>query len=483
MQDAPVHVAIIGSGPSGFYAAEALQQSIEHVHIDMYDRLPTPFGLVRAGVAPDHPKLKDVSAVFERIMRLPRFRFMGNVAVGRDIGLADLRSNYQAVILAYGASAARKLGIPGETLRHSHSATEFVGWYNGHPDFRDVQFDLSQEVAVVVGHGNVAADVCRILLTPPSVLATTDIAAHALDVLRESRIREVHLVGRRGPAQAKFTPKELRGLGLIPGCTAMGDETPLTDACRAELADRMNVNSAKNVEILQGFADRRGRDERRLVFHFCLEPQEIEGGNQVERIVFRRTRLEGPPFKQRAVALPEELSIDCSLVLASVGYHGSHLQGAPFDPGRGIVPNDHGRVLEAGRSVPGLYVTGWLKRGATGIIGNNRADSIETVHCVVEDLARSSRDPCGGYDPIEAALAGADIKVVDAEDWCRIDAVERARGLSAGKPREKFTRVGDMLRSLDAEHVSQENAKTVCAAGTREAFRTGTANASVAVGS
>jgi ferredoxin--NADP+ reductase len=443
------HAAIVGSGPSGFFAAEALLNALPDILIDMFERLPTPYGLVRSGVAPDHPKLKQVTLVFDKIMRSERFNFLGNVSVGTDLSLEALQQSYDIVILAYGASTNRKMGILGERLANSRSATEFVGWYNGHPDFRDCMFDLTQEVAVVVGHGNVAADVARILLQPPDDLRRTDIAAHALEAIAESKIREVHLVGRRGPAQAKFTTRELRGLGVIPQCQALihGNTVTLGLACEQELADRSNINALQNVEFFHGLCNAgESRAARKLIFHFCLSPERLEGqAGRVKQFVFRRNVLRGNPFEQTAAPTEELFSIDCGLVFGSIGYRGQPLERVPFDFRRGVVPNRKGRVECAGTAVNGLYVTGWLKRGPTGIIGTNRADSIETVQQILEDLPGLILRPQGGRQQLVESISRRSVPVIGLPEWLKIDAAECAMGRQANKPREKFTRVTDML--------------------------------------
>jgi len=459
------HAAIVGSGPSGFYAAEALLNALPDVVIDMYERLPTPYGLVRSGVAPDHPKLKQVTLVFDKIMQSKRFNFLGNVVVGTDLSLDALRDAYDIVVLAYGASTDRKMGIPGEGLANSHSATEFVGWYNGHPDFRDCTFDLSQEVAVVVGHGNVAADVSRILLQPPDDLRRTDIAAHALEVLAESKIREVHLVGRRGPAQAKFTTRELRGLALIPQCLAVAqdDAVPVGPACEVELADRSNINALQNVKFfrgLRGLAPK--KTPRKIIFHFCLSPERLDGeAGRVKRFVLRRNMLRGNPFEQTAAPTDELFAIDCGLVFSSIGYRGQPLERLPFDFRRGVVPNREGRVECGGAPLDGLYVTGWLKRGPTGIIGTNRADSIETVQQILEDLPRRIPRAQGRRRQLLDSLSLRNIKVIGLHEWLKIDAAERAGGTKAGKPREKFTRITGMIDA--ASRSVRESPESCCA--------------------
>jgi ferredoxin/flavodoxin---NADP+ reductase len=451
------HAAIVGSGPSGFYAAEALLSALPDIVIDMFERLPTPYGLVRSGVAPDHRKLKQVTLVFDKIMRSERFNFLGNVSVGTDVSLEALQQSYDIVVLAYGASTDRKMGISGEGLANSHSAAEFVGWYNGHPDFRDRTFDLSQEVAVVVGHGNVAADVARILLQPPDDLRSTDIAAHALEALAESNIREVHLVGRRGPAQAKFTTGELRGLSLIPQCQALTDSNAATlgPACELELADRSNINALRNVEVFRGLCNARDSQiARKLIFHFCLSPEMLEGeAGRVKQFVFRRNMLRGNPFEQAAVPTEDLFGIDCGLVFGSIGYRGQPLERIPFDFRRGVVPNRKGRVERDGIALDGLYVTGWLKRGPTGIIGTNRADSIETVQQMLEDLPGRIPRPQGGRRQLVDSISRRSAPVIGLPEWLKIDAAERAMGRPVNKPREKFTRITDMIDIVSQDHV------------------------------
>jgi ferredoxin--NADP+ reductase len=464
-----LRVAVIGSGPSGFYATEALFQNVEDVCVDMYERLPTPFGLVRSGVAPDHPKLKEVTVVYSRLMQDTRFAFLGNVEIGRDVDISQLQAAYDAVVLACGAASDRKLDIAGQELTGVHSATQFVGWYNGHPDYRDLAFDLSHETAVVVGQGNVAADVARILLRPPEDLASTDVAAHALEALRRSRIRTVHLVGRRGPVQAKFTTKELRGLMSIRDCAVEVETASLTASCRLELTDRRNVNAAKNFELFERCFTPSDAG-RRIAFRFLLEPEAVVGDNRVEQIIFRRTRLDGPAFAQSACATEERVSIDCGLVLTSIGYRGRPIEGVPFDETRGVVPNIGGFVDTESDQAPWLYVTGWLKRGPTGIIGTNRADSIETIQRLLAALPALPRKRSDARNTLLAALA--DHIVVDVEGWTKIDEAERANGIRVGKPREKYVRVNEMLDCLDLAGVT----------GTRKAFGTGTATEHPRVG-
>ncbi len=449
-QERPLRVAVVGSGPSGFFAADHLLKSLVVCEVNLFERLPVPFGLVRGGVAPDHPKIRTVTKVFERTAAHPRFAFFGNVEIGRDLSLEELRRFHDAVILAYGAEADQRMGIPGEDLPGSHTATEFVGWYNAHPDFRDARFDLSKETAVIVGAGNVALDVARILCLPPEALAATDIAGHALDALAESRVRDVVLLVRRGPAQVKFTLSELKEIGDIPGCQPVVDPAEL--ALNPESAEEINTPElARILEILGEFAARPADPaaRRRIHFRFLAGPHALEGEGEVERIVLERNRLAGPAFHQKPWATGETFALDCGLVFRSIGYRGLPLPGAPFHEKGGVVPNTLGCVEDNGRTVPGLYAAGWIKRGPTGVIGTNKADSLETVKSVLTDTAGLAPCPEPDTEALRALLRARGVRAVSFDDWRVIDAAEQARGAVLGKPRERFTRVAEMLAALD----------------------------------
>ena len=446
----PLRVAIVGSGPSAFYATEALIKSGHTVRIDMFERLPAPFGLVRNGVAPDHPKLKQPILIYDKIARSPTFTFLGNVAVGYDIRVAELQSAYHAVIFACGAETDRKLGIAGEDLPGSYTATEFVGWYNGHPDYRDRVFDLSQETAVIIGQGNVAADVCRILSKTVDELKHTDIAEHALAVLAESKIREIHVIGRRGPAQAKFTNKELRELGELADCDAMVDPADLclNRESELELADKANFINANNVEIFKTWASRpTSGKRRRCYFRFLESPVMLLGQSHLERLVLERNRLEGEPNRQVAKGTGQKCELSCGLLFRSVGYRGVPIPGVPFDERNGVFPNTDGRLLDDNKNViPNLYATGWIKRGPSGVIGTNRADSVATVNALLADLPKlDSAAPKAGAEALYPLLTSRGGRVVSYADWLKIDAVEVERGKPKGKPREKLTTVEEML--------------------------------------
>ncbi len=450
--DRVLRVAIVGSGPSGFYAAEALFKADARTRVDMFERLPTPYGLVRGGVAPDHPKIKSVTRVFDRIAAHENFAFLGNVTVGRDISVEELIRHYDAIIFACGAEADRRLGIPGEDLPGSHTATEFVAWYNGHPDYRNRMFDLSAETAIVVGQGNVAMDVCRILAKTPDELRHTDMAAHAFEFLAESRVREIILVGRRGPVQAKFTTPEIREMGALADCAPMVDpaELALDEMSRAELEDPSNKHSPKNMAVLDEFAARAlGGSSRCFRIRFLLSPTELKGGERVESVLFERNRLEGQPFalSSRGMGVFEE--IPCGLFFRSVGYRGVPIPGVPFDERRGVFPNRNGRILGNGGPVPRLYATGWIKRGPSGIIGTNKPDSVETVEALRADMAETP--PCEAPDTslVHELLASRGVRVVSFADWQKIATAEIARGAKAEKPLEKFVSVEEMLSVLD----------------------------------
>jgi len=455
-QGNPLRTAIVGSGPAGFYTAEALLRSKSTVVVDMFERLASPFGLVRSGVAPDHPKLKEPIRVYEKIAESPQFRFLGNITVGRDVSVRELRDCYHTVVLACGAQTDRTMGIPGEHLAGSHAASEFVGWYNGHPDYRDRKFDLFHETAVVIGQGNVAIDIARVLAKTVDELRRTDIAAHALEVLAESKIRNIHIIGRRGPVQAKFTHPNLREMGQLADCEPVVNpsDLELNAASREELADRKNRATVKSYEVLQGFAARpTTARHRRCHIDFFKSPVELGGGGRLERVVLMRNRLAGEPSRQVAVETGKTQELACGILIRSIGYRSVPITGVPFDDVRAVIPNRDGRVTDGTNIIPGLYVAGWIKRGPTGIIGSNREDSVETVNAILADLPHLDMYPSFGTERLEALLERRGIRVVSFADWQKIDAAEMRRGKVAGKPREKFTRLDDMLDAATAHQL------------------------------
>jgi ferredoxin/flavodoxin---NADP+ reductase len=455
----PLRVAIVGAGPTGFYVADhLLRQPGLTVAIDMLDRVPTPYGLVRAGVAPDHQKIKSVTAAFDKIAAHPRFRFYGHVELGKDVSVDDLRAHYHQIVYCTGAQTDRRMGIPGEDLRGSHAATEFVAWYNGHPEYRESHFDLGHERAAVIGVGNVAIDVARILSRSPDELAATDIADHALDALRASRVREVYLLGRRGPAQAAFTNPEVKELGELAEAdvVVVPEEVELDPLSREAVARTQDRATMKKVEILQEYARRppAGRP-RRLVLRFLVSPVEMldDGTGKVRALRLVRNELYATPagtLQARPAETVEELPV--GLVFRSVGYRGVPLPGVPFNEKWAVILNDRGRVLDPETTQPrvGEYTAGWIKRGPTGVIGTNKPDAGETVACMLEDLASGAILGPAEPDPasMERLVLSRQPRVFSYADWRRLDELERARGRAANRPRVKFTGVEEMLGAL-----------------------------------
>jgi ferredoxin--NADP+ reductase len=455
----PLRVAIVGAGPSAFYAADhLLKQEGIAVEVDMFDRLPTPYGLVRAGVAPDHQKIKTVTKAFALVAANPRFRFFGLVEIGRDVTLDELRLHYHQVLFATGAQSDRRMEIPGEDLEGSHPATEFVAWYNGHPDYRDKSFDLSQERVAIVGVGNVAIDVARILCLSREELLATDMADHAIEALSRSRVKEVHLLGRRGPAQAAFTNPEVKELGEMADADVVvrPDEVVLDAISSAAIEQNNDRATAKKMELLQGYAARQpeGRSKR-LYLRFLVSPVEIhdDGHGHVGGLRLVRNVLEQSAtgtISAKATGEFEELPV--GLVFRSVGYRGKPIPGVPFHERWGVILNEKGRVLQADSHVaaPGLYVTGWIKRGPSGVIGTNKPDSVETVNGMLEDLAagRVSDPPEPTAEGALAFVLKRQPRCVSFADWCKLDAMECARGAAQGRPRVKFTGVEEMLAAL-----------------------------------
>ena len=457
MADRPLRVAVVGSGPAGFYAAGALLASEDPaVEVDMIERLPTPWGLVRLGVAPDHPELKTASRVFEKTAAMRGFRFFGNVEAGRDLTHEELSRLYDAVVYTVGAQTDKRLGIPGEDLPGSWAATEFVAWYNGHPDYQHLRFDLEVERAVVIGNGNVAIDVARMLARTREELASTDATDRAIEAIAGSGLREIVMIGRRGPAQAAFTPPELKELGELGGADVIVDpaDLQLDPASEAALeADR--ARARRNVDILREFAALTPAGKpKRLVLRFCVSPVEILGDGRVEAIeIVHNELVPDGRGSVRAVPTDEHEVIPCGVVFRSVGYRGVELPGVPFDPERATIRNTGGRVLdEQSAQVPGVYCAGWIKRGPTGVIGTNKKDATETVELLLED-ARSGALPRvdgASADAVDALLAERGVEVVTYSGWELIDKVECERGTPHGRPRIKLASWDELLKAARA---------------------------------
>ncbi|WP_025735644.1 FAD-dependent oxidoreductase [Mycobacterium genavense] len=445
------HVAIVGSGPSGFFAAASLLKAAGtsdeiDVAIDMLEMLPTPWGLVRSGVAPDHPKIKSISKQFEKTAADPRFRFFGNVVVGDHVEAAELAERYDAVIYAVGAQSDRVLNIPGEELPGSVAAVDFVGWYNAHPNFEQISPDLSGRRAVVIGNGNVALDVARILVTAPDALEATDIADHALESLRPCAVEEVVILGRRGPLQTAFTTLELRELADLEGVDVIVDPAQL-EGITDEEAEAAGKTTKQNIKVLRDYADREPRPgHRRMVFRFLTSPIEIKGNERVEAIVLGRNELvtdESGRVSAKDTGEREELP--AQLVVRSVGYRGLPTPGLPFDDKSATIPNTDGRVQ--GRR--NEYVVGWIKRGPTGVIGTNKKDSQDTVDTLISDLTGTqelAESPADRADQLADWLASRQPKLVTSAHWDVIDAYERAAGEPHGRPRVKLPNLAELLR-------------------------------------
>ena len=448
-------IAVIGSGPAGFYAAgELFRQQSWDIKVDMFERLPTPFGLVRGGVAPDHQKIKSVTKIYSRIAENENFRFFGNVEFGRDIKQSDLLEHYDAVIYTVGSPADRALGIPGEDLSGSHSATEFVAWYNGHPDFREHKFDLSVKYAFVIGMGNVALDVARILAKNPEELAETDIADYALKALRKSQLEDIWLVGRRGPLQAAFSPVELREFLELPEADVMIEENALElDAESQHILETISgKDTKKNIEILKQMSAMAASGKKRKVhFLFLASPLEISGDGKVEKIRMVRNQLvkkeDGSLRPQATDKIVEE---DAGLVFRSIGYHGKPLADLPFDQKSGTIPNECGQVKdpENGNLLRNReYVAGWIKRGPSGVIGTNKQDAVETVHRMLETFLKEKMESGKNVwnQDIVSLLEKRKVEFVSFADWKLLDAHEIEAGQKQGRPRVKLTSIAEML--------------------------------------
>lgn len=457
----PLRVAIIGSGPSAFYAADHLQKQVANVEIDMFERLPTPHGLVRGGVAPDHPRIKNVTRVYDKIAEQPNFRFFGHVEFGRDLTLADMRQHYHAVIYAVGAQTDRQLGVPGEDLIGSHAATEFVGWYNAHPDFRDDVFDLTQTAVAVIGNGNVAMDVARILASCADELRVTDIADYALDALENSRVTDIYVLGRRGPAQAAYTNAEIKELGALreADVIVLPEEAALDPLSSAALAANPDRVTEANVAIVNSYAQQPVTGKpRRIHMRFLVSPTELIGdeAGRVKAIrVVKNVLVPNEDGSLRAQATDQIEEIPVGLVFRSIGYKGVPLPDVPFDSKRAVIPNVSGRVIDpasGGAPRTGEYVTGWIKRGPSGVIGTNKPDSVETVNTLIEhaqagDLWQPAHP---ARDAIERLLNERGIEWVSYDDWLLLDLAEQERGVAQSRPRVKFSRIDDMLSEIRA---------------------------------
>ncbi|MBN1515159.1 FAD-dependent oxidoreductase [Candidatus Sumerlaeota bacterium] len=456
----PLRVAIVGSGPTGFYAAGHLfKQQDLNIEVDMFERLPTPYGLVRGGVAPDHATIKNVTKQFDRIAHHPRYRFFGLVELGRDVRIEDLQRHYHMILITTGAQTDRHLDIPGENLPRSHAATEFVAWCNGHPDYRDRKFDLSVDTAVVVGVGNVAMDVARILARSHEELSKTDIADHALAALAESKIKRIVIIGRRGPLQTAFTLPEIRELGDMPNaCVEIAErDVELTPLDLEIMQNGLDQQTSRKFEVMQQYAQNHlNGKNRRIIFKFLASPLELiagpDGGVGSIKIV-RNELYRNGDGSVRPRPTDEITELPAGIVFRSVGYRGVALPGVPFDEKRGVVPNAEGRVKDAqnGEWIPGLYTAGWIKRGPSGMIGATKMDSGETVQCMIEDLqaGRVQEPEVAGAEAALEMIRQRRPEFIDFENWQKLDALELKRGQETGRPRVKFTSVPEIMQALN----------------------------------
>ncbi len=456
--ETPLRVAIIGAGPAGFYAtAHLLKQTDLSIQVDLFDKLPTPFGLVRGGVAPDHQKIKAVTRQYDKVAEHPNFRFFGNVTLGEHVSVDDLRKFYHQIIYCTGTQTDRTLGIPGEDLERSHSATEFVAWYNGHPDYTHLSFDLSQESIVVIGVGNVAVDVARILCRTADELRKTDIADYALEALSNSNVREVHMLGRRGPAQAAFTNPEVKELGEMEGADAfvLPDEAALDPLSKADLEANPDRTTSRKLEIIQGLTETPATGKsKKLVIRFLVSPVEIlddgQGGvGGIKLVKNELYRTASGTLRPRATDHFETL--DAGLVFRSVGYRGVPLPGIPFNEEWGLILNEKGRVLDptSKKPLPGEYTAGWIKRGPSGVIGTNKADAVETVECMLEDLQAGAvlKPELPEASCIVKFLTERQAQYFSYAEWQQLNKQECEKGEEEGRPRVKFTDVDAMIRA------------------------------------
>lgn len=432
----PLKVAVVGSGPSGFYTVAALLKADVECQVDVIERLPTPFGLIRGGVAPDHQKTKNVWRAYEKSALNDAVRYYGNVEVGRDITIDELAGIYDAVVLAVGSPLDRRLGIPGEDKKGVIGSASFVGWYNGHPDFRDLNPNLDIQAAVVVGNGNVAVDCARVLAKTPEEMSTTDLTDYAAEAIHKSPLTDIYMCGRRGPVEAKFTNVELREMGQLEHCAPIVDPAQLPDEITGDFDDRDRRLRERNLATLREFTEMSPDGKpKRLHFAFFTNPVEILGDDRVEAVKMERTAVQDG----RAVGTGEFIEIPCGLVIPAIGYYGEPFPGVPFDEKGGVVVHQDGRISD------GVYAVGWIKRGPTGVIGTNKHDG---DHAAQQILTEIKEDGKPGRDQLEAVLGERDVRWVSYADWKRIEEAEIANA-SPGAPRRKFSRVDDMLSALD----------------------------------
>lgn len=462
-----LNIAIVGAGPAGIYAAEALLKNIPECSIDIIEALPTPYGLVRSGVAPDHFKIKEVSRLFEKTLSNPRVSLIGNVKLGEDVSVEELNNHYHVIILSHGTQKDRALGIKGENLEGSHTATSFVAWYNSHPWFKELDFNLSKKSAIIIGQGNVAIDVARILAKKPDALHPTDIGVHAINALRNSQLEDIYLIGRRGPLQMACTDKELKELGELEDVEVIVEEEELRLTEEETLwLENAPKGTRRNYEILLALSKHdstssnyssnnstKGATKKRIHIKFLLSPTEILSTDNntanVRAVRFVKNVLNGELDSRKAEPSDTFLDIPCELVFRSVGYLGEGISGIPFDSKRGIYPNEKGRILNEGSSLKGFYTSGWIKRGPSGVIGTNKADSVETVNSIIEDLESLKNKTISPSNELWDKLRESDHTITNFSDWKKLEEEEKAKGEALGKISSKFRTELEMLNFLN----------------------------------
>lgn len=450
-----LQVVVVGSGPSGFFVADALVNSGISVEVTILDRLPCPYGLVRYGVAPDHQKLKTVTQTLDTIAQNPLVTFIGNVNVGVDITLNELKNIYHVIVLTTGMPKGASLGLKGEDLKGIHTASDFIGWYNGHPDHQETIFDLSHHSAVIIGHGNVAIDICRILSKSIDELRKSDITEKALEALNDSSINTVHLIGRRGPVQAKFTTKELHELGKLENCQVTIDpkNLDLGLACELELNEISNQLARKNHAVFQtysnNFSNKNDFSKKNISIDFMLNPKQFIGNEKLESTIFEKTSFAGPAFKQNTIKTGEFLELPCGLAITCVGFRGVDFKGLNINDSNGALMNTNARLINEHQEIlQGYYAAGWVKRGPQGVIGTNRECALDTVKYILEDIKELTIISAPGKPALISWLTQKNVRFVTFQDWQIINDAEIRRGQKLGKPREKFTTVVEMLACI-----------------------------------
>ena len=455
----PVRIAIVGAGPAGFYAAQALTKSSQSVSLDIFERLPSPHGLVRYGVAPDHDTVKSKAFTFDQILKHEAVRYFGNVTFGEDLTHEEVKAHYDAVIYTIGASSDKSLGIPGEEVRGSLSATEFVAWYNAHPDHATLNPPLDTKHVAVIGMGNVALDVTRALCKDPDALDKTDMADYAVAALRKSKVTDIHILGRRGPSQANFTPKELREVAELPGVDMVVDPADLKANQVGTFEDELAAKkAARNVELFSEFSKRTPAKKNKCVhIHFFVSPVKVEGEERVEGLRLERNRLEPKGERLSAVGTDEFERLEIGLLLRSVGYRSKPLPGVPFDDKLGVISNIGGRVIdENGEVVAGEYTSGWVRRGPSGVIGTNKLDAEETVGHLLEDLHRLPLAQQPEPEAVNRLLDRKGVRYVTLRDWQRIARTERRNG---GRKHRRALKFASVEAMLDAANLDERTAR------------------------